>query len=247
MVILELGSLANQAAQRGEDRAAVVMREAASFILNDKKAVDEADRLERAEEERRREQAERKRRSRSRMRTGDVPGSHVTSRDLPSGFSPTPPFPKPSTHTTTPRARAILADSVAAEPQPTAYATDVDPLMWAIIERVGPDSWPEVAAFLRRRPRSTWEGWLKAFTIALDRDHATPADLAAVCRDDMALTQPIGTPKGLRVFIANAVKDRTKPADQAPSKPTNGRRASIAKAPDEYPEATKRGGVKWQD
>jgi hypothetical protein len=66
---------------------------------------------------------------------------------------------------------------------------------------------------------------MKEMLTIITGGQATPADLAQVCRDDAALQRPIGSPKGLRSFVANAVQERKsppKPGYQQPQKPRGG-------------------------
>lgn len=101
---------------------------------------------------------------------------------------------------------------------------------------VGDAEWSDVDAFIRRRPYYTWKGWAdEMLTLIGPGSQFLPCDLVRVCRDDAALTRPIGSPKGLRIFLADArvvrVREREGlPAIQPSLLNTNGRptRAAIA-------------------
>lgn len=101
---------------------------------------------------------------------------------------------------------------------------------------VGDADWPDVDAFIRRRPYYTWKGWSDEMASLIGPgSQFLPCDLVRVCRDDAALSRPIGSPKGLRIFLADArvvrVREREGLSAMSPSLiNVNGRptRAAIA-------------------
>lgn len=197
-LILALGSLQEDAAQRGDDRAVALILEAAERLS--------ADGYELARlADRRRHDRERKPARNPRIPRNSTESAESTA--APQGFSPTPPFPNPSeSKTTTPR-----------EVDPV-YAASVENLTAMLTDRLAPDEWPDIDGFLNRRPYDTWKGWIKEMLSVLTGGKATSADLAQVCRDDAALTRQIGSPKGLRTFVASAVEERVHPRTAAPAR-----------------------------
>lgn len=198
-VIARLGTLIEDAVQRGDDRASASLRDALELIVSDAGN-------DRALKGRRSNDAERQRRKRERE-LRDVTLRHVSQRDGSQGFSPTPPFPNSPRHEDDDTAR-VAADAV--------YAESVENLVGMVTERVGSASWPDVDGFLKRRHYATWKGWLKEMLAILTGGKASVDDLAQVCRDDAALDRPIGSPKGLRTFVASAMRDRLHPASTEP-------------------------------
>lgn len=195
-VITRLKQLADDPALRGVDRAAEMLDEAARMLFDDGIALA-------ALEKRRSTDRQRQRRWRD-----DPPPTHVnnvTSRDKRDGssFSPTPPFP-------TPEEEALRTAREAAE---KLYASSVENLQGLVHSRVGEEFWPDVDAFVKRRQYRTWGPWLKEMLSVLTGGQAIPADLARVCRDDSALPEPLGTPKGLRTFMGSAVRERLYPPE----------------------------------
>lgn len=189
MLITQLGILSTEAAQCGDDRAAATLQEAAQHLLDvhgDLCAL-----------ERRRDKDRRRKRSEDSTESAESKES-AESAESPRGFSPKPPFPNPSDTT-----------------HSTAYGRGVERNTALLSSRMG-DLWPDADAFVRRREYVTWDGWLKEMLSILTGGKATEADLAQVCRDDEALERPIGTPKGLRIFIGSAIQERTNPGTQRP-------------------------------
>ncbi|HXD22890.1 MAG TPA: hypothetical protein VN613_05985, partial [Gemmatimonadaceae bacterium] len=123
----------------------------------------------------------------------------------PPEVSPHTPLPNPlsTTTTTTPR------DAV--------YAESVDNLIGLLSGRMGA-MWPDVDGFLKRRTYQTWGAWMKEMLSLITGGNAMEEDLAQVCRDDAALDRPLGSPKGLRTFVANAVRERLSPSSGVPRK-----------------------------
>lgn len=206
MLITHLKNLANEAAQRGEDRAAVPLNEAAQMLYEDGVAAA-------ALAQRRTADADRQERRRHRQKEPPVTLGHVTSRDkrdLP-GFSPTPPFPAPlATHHNTPR------EASDDEQRNGIYSESVDNLISILAPRLG-DGWADVDAFVKRRGYATWKAWFKEMLTLITGGLATEADLVQACRDDEALPDPIATPKGLRGFVRSAMEERRNRGQSAPS------------------------------
>lgn len=196
MLIMQLGALANEAALRGEDRAAASLHEAAQMLLDDKRAVDAAAELHDAEAKRRADQARRKREERDR-KSHNVTGRHATERDTPQVSSDSFLTPKENT---------------------THGARDEAPL--GFIDTLG-EFWPSVERFIMRRDSSTWAGWFRQMTKEIGPgSQYTAADLAQVCDDDEALQSPIGTPFGLRIFLQKVRQERVAPpAGDLPPRP----------------------------
>jgi hypothetical protein len=199
MLIMQLGALATDAAQRGDDRAADTLQAAAALLFEDKEAVEKVDR-------RRRRDREARPVANPRIpRTGPNPPKSSESAEIvggSQGFSPTPPFPNSPTQHESHRAPI---DAVEAE-----YAAAVEGLTGMVSDRMG-TLWPDVDAFVRRREYRTWKAWLKEVLTSLTGGQAEPEDVASVCRDDEALTRSIGSPKGFRIFVASAAKERVHP------------------------------------
>ncbi len=191
-LIMQLGALATDAAQRGDDRAAQTCQDAAELLFADKSAVDWLD------------QHRRRDRERKPKREGN-PRISVESAEIQSasqGFSPTPPFPNSPETRVTPR-----------EADDAIYVAAVERLTALLAMRLG-ERWSDVDGFLRRREYSTWKAWMNEMLSVITGGRATEEDLAQVCRDDEALERPIGSPKGLRTFVASAVGERTNPPAQ---------------------------------
>jgi hypothetical protein len=195
-LIMRLGALAADAAQRGDDRAAAIARDAAELLMQDHAIVDKAERRQRSDRERKP------------VKNPRIPRNTAESAESESasqGFSPTPPFPNsPETSRDTARSEA---DAM--------YAESVENLTGMLVSRVG-SCWPDIDGFIKRRPYATWKGWMKEMLTVLTGGSATAEDLAQVCRDDAALERAIGSPKGLRTFVASAVRERTAPVTQHP-------------------------------
>lgn len=184
-MITYLKTLADNPALHGVDRAAEMLHEAAQMLYDD--AVAQA-----ALEKRRTADATRQRRFRN--------VSSVTSRDQRDGSSlpPTPPLLTPTTQHSTPR--------------DVEYEGMVERLQVLLHSQVGDHCWEDVDAFVMRREYRTWASWLKEMLTLLTGGKAIPEDLARACRDDGALKEPIGTPKGLRTFVASAIAERLAPS-----------------------------------
>ena len=187
-MITQLGTLATEAAQRGDDRAAATLRDAIALLFEDATAI-------KALAMRRENESSRQRRSRA---SRDVTRNHVTERDTP-GFSPTPPFPAPLT-TPPPPPRASESDAE--------YRRACETYTELLRTRATSDEWTDIDAFIKRRNYATWKGWLSEMLKLTTGGQATVPDLAQVCRDDAALERPIGSPQGLRGFLRSAAEER---------------------------------------
>lgn len=206
MVIMQLGGLATAAAQRGDDRAADVLRDAIELLVSDK---DVADR------ETRRRRKDRERKPVGNPRIPRNPGK--SEEDVEIQASPAPLFP-PS--------RALPSLSPHPEDNNTAReAEKAETEHDELIERyaamlhnaMGDTLFPDVDGFVKRRPYATWLGWLREMlSLVGPGSQFVPADLAQVCRDDAALDRRIGTPKGLRSFLGSVRAERVT-AKQAPN------------------------------
>jgi len=183
-LVWDLGKVAEDAALRGDDRAAAVVRSAAKHIMD---AQAEVCALERRREK-----------DRKRKRTSAESVESTESAEAPK-VSPDP-FLTPKTDESS---RVRARDNEDAEL--LEQCTDM------LSSQMG-NLWSDVDDFLRRRDYSTWLGWVKEMLTILTGGKALPVDLAQVCRDDAALDRPIGSPKGLRSFIANAILERTTPS-----------------------------------
>lgn len=216
-LITDLRVLAREAAQRGEDRAAAILNEAAQVIYDDGPIVAKS-------RERRRADRERKP-----VKNPRIPRNSTESAESADGssFSPTPPFPTPTPQHTTAR------EVTKAERE---YDDATDFVSKLVEARMG-DLWPTVDAFLLRRAYSTWKGFLDEMLTWLNAT-ATPEDIAAVCRDDSTLTDRIGSGRGLRGFIRTAINERLQGARTAA---VAGTRSAPRAAPQkvEYPDPPK--------
>jgi hypothetical protein len=186
-LIVGLGGLSVEAAQRGDDRAAGLLREAVEFLVRDASDVE----------------ARQKKRDRDADRQAERRASRATrvesreSGDSP-GFSPTPPFPTP---------KEIHDTQPAREPD----GEMIERLSALLAKQMG-EEFAEADAFVKRRPVSTWLGWLREMVkLVAGGSQFLPCDLAQVCRDDAALTRPVGSPYGLRTFLRGAVEERQRP------------------------------------
>lgn len=199
-LIMQLGALATDAAQRGDDRAAAIVRAAAQHLMDMHADLQSLQR-------RREKDRTRKHSADSAESTDSVGGSQ--------GFSPTPPFPNSpkTTTTTTPREREHSGDL---------YAESVENLTGLLHTRFGDELWPDIDGFLRRREYATWAGWMKEMLSCMTGGQAMECDVAQVCRDDAALERKIGSPKGLRTFVASAARDRLTPKEDGPRRPPFG-------------------------
>jgi hypothetical protein len=240
VVIMELGSLATDAAQRGDDRAARTMRAAAELLFADKSAIDHAAEVASAEEQRRRAQAERKRRSRHGT-SQSVTGQGVTSHDVLPPVSPlscSPPFiPHPEDDNNRPReAKSEAAKQASGEAEADAL---IEQYAVMLHDAMGDELFREADAFVKRRPYETWRAWFREMLALIGPgSQFVAADLAQVCRDDGALDRPIGTPKGLRSFLASIRAERMaakSAANGATSARPNGAAANGAKTANVLP------------
>lgn len=202
---MELGSLATEAALRGDDRAVATLRSAAELLFADKSAVDALEELRRGEEARRTRDRERRpvqnpRIPRKSTESSEIGGIQTASQ----GFSPTPPFPNPPDNNDNTTAR-VKKRAVTQEEKD--YADVVELYTGMLVQRVGP-LWPDVDGFIKRREYATWVGWIKEMLALITGGQGTVQDLAQVCRDDQALERKIATPKGLRIFMGSAQRER---------------------------------------
>lgn len=209
-----------------------------------------------ADDDRRARQADKKRRQRD---NGGRPGRPELSKDVPgqngtseSAYSELPRSTTTiDTHPTRVRARplAVVVDDLS-----PATRTAFELLRTAMAEY-----WPPIDGFLQRRPADTWDGWLSEMSkLTHPGSQFTPGDLAQVCSDDSALTRRIGSPYGLRKFVANARLERMENVNgngngngakhpPATAPPSRRPRATEKPIPQEqhYPPPTE-GPPKWQ-
>jgi hypothetical protein len=197
-LIMQLGALATSAAQRGDDRAAQTLTDAAELLFADKSAVDLV-------EERRRRDRDRKPKK---DRVVGNPRKSMESAEIqsaPSGFSPTPPFPNPLTQ----------QHNTAREERSTDMVETYSKLLCGAM---GDDLFADAISFARRRPFDTWQAWFREMLSLIGPGSQYVAgDLAQVCRDDAALDRPIASPKGMRVFLASARQERISAGSATPS------------------------------
>ena len=209
--MMQLGILQEQAALRGDDRAAVMLSDIAELLGASQQAV---------ERDQQRRAADRSRQHRHRK-----PDGHVTSRDVTlqhvTNVTPSPLFPPSralpslSPHPeedNTPRAREATA-----QPRSEAVRADTPSQRDELIERyaamlheaMGDEFFRDADAFVKRRSYEAWRGWFREMLALIGPGSQYVAtDLAQVCRDDAALERPIGTPKGLRAFLASVRAER---------------------------------------
>lgn len=201
--MMQLGILREQAALRGDDRAAVMLSDIAELLGASQQAV---------ERDQQRRAADRSRQHRHRK-----PDGHVTSRDVTlqhvTNVTPSPLFlpsralPSLSPHPDTPQPRAREANPVESPGQ----AADelVERYAAMLHEAMGDDLFREADAFVKRRAYDTWRAWFREMLALIGPGSQYVAgDLAQVCRDDAALDRPIATPKGLRAFLASVRAER---------------------------------------
>jgi hypothetical protein len=210
-LIMDLGALQRDATLRGDDRAVAVLSQVAKALLDGDAAVAAIEERRSRENEQRAQDAERKRRSRHRM-SRDIRGHPVTSglssdgSVLTQGSSVVELQEQQQQQLrveSTPRARS--AES-AGQATPSDGRTEG---ILAMLSASAGDYWPDVDRFLCRRPYVRWAGWGdEMLRLAGPGSQFTWADLAAVCRDDEALTRPVESPKGFRTFVVNARIER---------------------------------------
>lgn len=194
MMITQLGILQTDAAQRGDDRAAVTLRDVAQHLLD---VHGDLSALER-----------RRAKDRKRKRSADSAESveSTDSVDGSQGF-PTPLPNSPDNNNTTP------ARSDQRNDDPT-YDDAVEQYAALLSAQMG-EHFADADGFVKRRPYATWKGWLRELLTNLTGGKALPADVAQVCRDDAALDRKVGSPKGFRIFVASAVEERLRPPSGA--------------------------------
>lgn len=188
-MVTTLGRLAGESTLRGDDRAAADLRGIAGHLM----AVH-ADLLK-LEDRRRRDRGRHRKPS-----AVSAESAESTENVEKSVFPPDPLFPKRTNEESTRAGLNGKQDS-------------------ALLDRIGArlaqemgDLWPDADAFVKRRQSSTWLAWLREMLAVIGPgSQYVPADLALVCRDDGALDRPIGSPKGLRVFLASARAERLNP------------------------------------
>lgn len=217
-LLIDLGALASEAAQRGDDRAADILRRTVAFMV-------EADADLRALEQRRRSDKARPRRPSVPQKSAESAES-VVPRHLRSSSSS---LLESNTESTDYYAEPRTAESVV-----PLHSTRIDEEIQRLIDllrgAMGDERFVAADAFIRRRPYRTWKGWLDEMLAMLGpASQYTPVDLERVCKDDAALDRPIGSPRGLRSFMQNARIERLKPEPPAgsspPTKTTNTERA----------------------
>lgn len=186
-LVWDLGKVAEDAALRGDDRAADVVRAAAKRLMADQAELGAVDR--------------RREKDRTRKRTKSTESAESTDSKRARGFSPTPPFPNPEEE----------ARDNAREAAARLYASSVENLQNLLSSRVGEEFWPDVDGFVKRREYDKWGAWMKEMLSCITGGQAVASDLAQVCRDDAALAREIGSPKGLRTFVASAARERINP------------------------------------
>jgi hypothetical protein len=96
-----------------------------------------------------------------------------------------------------------------------------DPIARQLFARLhsdlGDEAWAPVLAFLERRERRTWAGWLTAMSkIVGPGSHFVGDDLAQACADDATLPKPIDGAGVLRDFVAKARRERMAANGAAP-------------------------------
>jgi hypothetical protein len=199
-MVTRLGVLAEDAAQRGDDRAAEDLRRVAEHLM------EVHGELLKLEDKRRRD----------RERKPRVPRKSTESTEnMESAEIPVPPYVSP--HTLSKESQHDAREAAAIE---KVRDEAVERLIVTLTRQMG-GLWPDADAFLKRRRYSTWEGWLREMSSSIGGgSQFTPEDLAQVCRDDAALDRPIGSPKGLRIFLGSARSERLNP--EPPSAPRRG-------------------------
>lgn len=188
MLIHELQAFATAAVERGDDRAADLLREAAQLLFDD--FADLAT-LER-------------RRTKDRLRKQQHSTDSAESTESASVLKGFPtPLPKSPNNTTTHTAREALRREEDGE--------NIEVLSALMSGQMG-DNWSTVDAFVKRRPVHTWYGWLRGMAAEIGPgSQYLPADLAAACRDDEALSVGIGSMAILRTFLARSKAERSNP------------------------------------
>lgn len=217
--MMQLGALQSAAAQRGDDRAADVLGQVAELLSSLHQS---------AERDERRRASDRGRQDKHRRKDG-----HVTSRDVTlhhvSHVTPSPLFP-PS------RALPSLSphpddDNNSRDARSVSHRDARDAEQDELTERyaamlhaaMGDELFRSADEFVKRRPYATWLGWFREMLALIGPgSQFVASDLAQVCRDDAALDRPIGTPKGLRSFLASVRAERVAPKEPAVPVRSNG-------------------------
>jgi hypothetical protein len=186
-----LGVLLEEAEARGDLRAVERLNLALS-------ALSEAHTLASLVEQRRSADAARKRpprKSEDPQSSKEIPGNPRSSESAYSVKATT--TTTTTQHTPREAVRLSAADIEA-----------VDAMTGEVARAVGPEHWPAVDRFLKRRDVSTWVGWTREMLKMLTGSQFTAGDLAQVCDDDAALGRPIGSPFALRKFLQSARQER---------------------------------------
>lgn len=197
-MVTELGLLAKDATLRGDDRAVTILTDVAGHLM------EVHSDLLKLEERRRKD------RQRPRRRTTDSTESSDSAESAEKGGFP----PDPLSSKNLPPQHNTAREAVDGE---------MVERLTAQLSRAMGDLWPDADAFLKRRPAPTWVGWLREMAGSIGPGSQFVAtDLAQVCRDDSALDRPIGSPKGLRIFLSSARNERLNP------RPPDGRQRTTA-------------------
>lgn len=193
-LVMQLNALSTEAAQRGDDRAAATLEEAARMLFADR-TVDKRRKYDRTRKKEEREV------HRIPVESGGVRGQADAA---PSEVSPlASPLPNSPDNNNT--ARGALA----------AKLDDLTEMHRGNLSgQMGP-LFDDANDFVQRRPSETWAAWFKEMLSWLAGGKALPDDIAQVCRDDAALTRPVASPKGFRVFMRSAIEERLTPPSGA--------------------------------
>lgn len=184
-----------------------------------------------ADDERRTRQAEKKRIQRDLRVSGtsgmspDVPGRPGTNRDVPDATH-TLRTTRTNTHTPGPAAQ-VVAKLGDAELQ---RSLDLLRALFADTQ------WHDVSGFFLRRKYTAWKAWADIILRDLGPgSQFTPADFAAVCRDEPTLDKKIGSAGILRTFLGYARRERmgerSPPADAARTGSTSRRVTKASTGP----------------
>lgn len=96
------------------------------------------------------------------------------------------------------------------------------------------DGWPDVSRFLDSRKAATRDAWVREMAKLIgSASQYVPADLAAACRDALALDEPLSGPSALRAFVFRARNERHTSTPRSQSSPTLERAAREKELRDE--------------
>lgn len=187
-IVKLITTLEAEAEQRGDDRASAALREIGASVMEAQPDLVKAEAV--------REKDRRRKREKALLRSKDSTESAESTESVEKGF--VPPDPLSSKRTT----------EEAKQPAREADGKLIEVLSAALAREMG-DLFADADAFVKRREVSTWTAWLREMTSLIGGGSQFIAeDLAQVCRDDAALSRPIGSPKGLRVFLGSAKAER---------------------------------------